>query len=70
METFFIVLAWVLGIASTIKLLVTFYAWTQYSNAHRNLEIALKGTYQIFPMKYTALVVIICWSWVISTYLD
>lgn len=65
MSTFFNIIAWALGIASTLLLILRILCFWTYSDLEAAKD-SLRGVRRVFPMKWPAMLALICWAWIIA----
>lgn len=64
--TFVTVVAWVVGIASTLYTAIMVFAKLTYTERDALFDAALRGIKRTFPVARPALLATICWAWVIA----
>ncbi len=65
MSTFFNIIAWAFGIASTLLLFIRMKALWDYSE-YDAVRDSMRGIRRVFPMKWPAMLALICWAWIIA----
>jgi len=63
--TFITIIAWVLGIGSTLLMGLRMRGYLTYSDREQLLDAA-RGIQRTFPLTVPSIIALICWSWILT----
>lgn len=65
LNTFFHIIAWVLGVGASLLLVIRLFFALTYSETERILD-KMNGKVVTFPVKWPAIVALVCWAYIIA----
>jgi len=66
--TYITVLAWIVGVLSTILFIIRVHDGAVYTDLEKSMD-AIKGQKVSFPIKIPGALMIVSWSWIITQFI-
>ena len=63
--TFITIIAWVMGVVSTVAFGLRVYGFFTYTELDKAMD-AINGIHRRFPVMTSAITALVCWTWVLT----